>query len=231
MTSPAPNRSRLVIAIFTVALVALAVVYYRRASVPTVRVVTAAATSSPTGGVSGSSGVTAIGSVVALADPITFEVEADVNQVSMGRIRAGQPARITLDAAPDTAFRGVVRQVAPPVDRQPATARVNVSVLDRDPRIQPHASVRVDFIEPDTGNIRGQFVQPRIRVPAPAVREQDGQAVVWLVRDGRLEARMVDASPESGGFREIYTGLSGGEVLMVGGVETPVEGMRVKLAE
>jgi len=40
--------------------------------------------------------------------------------------------------------------------------------------------------------------------------------------------RAVQAGPVSAGFREIRSGLSGGELLMVGGVETPAAGMRVK---
>ena len=66
-------------------------------------------------------------------------------------------------------------------------------------------------------------------MPAAAVRELNGQSVVWLVRDGRLESRAVQAGPVSGGFREIRSGLSGGEVLLVGGVEEPKAGMRVKV--
>jgi hypothetical protein len=49
-----------------------------------------------------------------------------------------------------------------------------------------------------------------------------------LVRNGKLESRQVDAGPVSGGYREIRSGLSGGELLLVGGVETPKAGMRVK---
>ena len=44
---------------------------------------------------------------------------------------------------------------------------------------------------------------------------------MWLVRDGRLEAREVEAGPVSGGFREIRRGLSGGEQVVTGGVENP----------
>jgi hypothetical protein len=52
---------------------------------------------------------------------------------------------------------------------------------------------------------------------------------VWLVRDGRLDPRAVQAGPASGGFREIRTGLAGGELLLVGGVDAPRAGMRVKV--
>jgi len=38
----------------------------------------------------------------------------------------------------------------------------------------------------------------------------------------------VEAGPVSGGYREIARGLSGGERVVTGGVESPKEGMRVK---
>jgi hypothetical protein len=63
------------------------------------------------------------------------------------------------------------------------------------------------------------------------VREAGGQTVVWLVRNGRLESRPVQAGPVSGGFREVRSGLAGGEQLLVGGVENPEAGMRVKVEQ
>jgi multidrug efflux pump subunit AcrA (membrane-fusion protein) len=52
---------------------------------------------------------------------------------------------------------------------------------------------------------------------------------VWLVREGQLQAREVEAGPVSGEFREVARGLSGGERVVTGGVEEPKEGMRVKV--
>jgi len=142
-------------------------------------------------------------------------------------VRKAQPARIILDAYPDTSFRGQVRQVVPTADRQRATVQVKVSILDRDPRILPEMGARVDFL--DTSRVTSGAAAPsRFRVPAAAVRELNGQSVVWLVRNGRLESRAVEAGPVSGGFREIRSGLAGGEVILVGGVEEPKAGMRVK---
>jgi RND family efflux transporter MFP subunit len=60
------------------------------------------------------------GAVVTMADLGTLEVEVDVNEAYIARIHGGQQARITLDAYPDTAFRGSVRQVVPTADRRPA---------------------------------------------------------------------------------------------------------------
>jgi HlyD family secretion protein len=173
------------------------------------------------------------GAVVTMADLTTLEVEVDVNEAYIARVRHEQPARITLDAYPDTSFRGSVRQVVPTADRQRATVQVKVSILDRDPRILPEMGARVDFIAAsasDSGTPAGAVPNAgvRFRLPAAAVREAGGRSVVWIVREGKLAPREVEAGPVSGGFREIRRGLSGGEVVVTGGVETPREGMRVE---
>ncbi len=176
------------------------------------------------------------GAVVTMADLATLEVEVDVNEAYIARIHGNQAARITLDAYPDTAFRGTVRQIIPTADRQRATVQVKVSILDRDPRILTEMGAKVEFLEPAApaaAASRGAtqpVERPRIIVPAEAVRSDGGRSVVWIVRNGRLQSRDVDAGPVSGNFREIRSGLSGGEQLLVGGVETPREGQRVQTA-
>jgi HlyD family secretion protein len=173
------------------------------------------------------------GAVVTMADLASLEVEVDVNEAYIARITSGQPARLTLDAYPDTSFRAHVRQVVPTADRQRATVQVKVAIDERDARILPEMGARVDFLEPPAAAGKGVAAAPRtprIRVPAEAVRELNGASVVWLVRDGRLESRPVQAGPASGGFREIRSGLNGGELLLLSGVEAPQPGMRVKVS-
>jgi hypothetical protein len=73
------------------------------------------------------------GAVVTMADLGSLEVEVDVNE---GLHRPGHPraaAAITLDAYPDTSFRGEVRQVEPTADRQRATVQVKVSTWTATP--------------------------------------------------------------------------------------------------
>jgi RND family efflux transporter MFP subunit len=166
------------------------------------------------------------GAVVTMADLTTLEVEVDVNEAYIARVHGGQGARITLDAYPDTAFQGRVRQVVPTADRQRATVQVKVAILDHDPRILPEMGAKVEFEDTATA---GQPGGPRrVIVPAATVRSENGRSVVWIVRDGRLERRDVDAGPVSGNLREIRSGLAGGEMLLSGGLESPREGQRVR---
>jgi len=161
-------------------------------------------------------------------------VEVDVNEAYIGRVSHGQAARITLDAYPDTSFRGSVRQVVPTADRQRATVQVKVTILDHDSRILPEMGARVDFIavSADTaasGTAPGASAAPVFRLPVAAVRESGGGTIVWLIRGGKLESRSVEAGPVSAGYREIRRGLTGGEMVLVSGVEKPEAGMRVKV--
>ena len=168
------------------------------------------------------------GAVVTMADLATLEVEVDVNEAYIARVSGGQGARITLDAYPDTAFRGRVRQVVPTADRQRATVQVKVAILDHDARILPEMGAKVEFLE-DAAPAAATGGPRRVTVPAAAVRSENGRAVVWVVRSGRLERRDVDAGPVSGNLREIRSGLSGGELLLIGGLESPRVGQRVRV--
>jgi RND family efflux transporter MFP subunit len=172
------------------------------------------------------------GAVVTMADLRTLEVEVDVNEAYIARIRSGQPARIILDAYPDTSFRGTVRMVVPTADRQRATVQVKVSILDHDPRILTEMGARVEFLEPAraAGAATDAAARPRVTVPAEAVRSDGGGTIVWLVREGQLERREVDAGPTSGGMREVRSGLMGGEQLLLSGVASPAAGMKVRVA-
>lgn len=178
------------------------------------------------------------GAVVTMADLSTLEVEVDVNEAYISRVHGGEPARITLDAYPDTSFRGTVRMIVPTADRRNATVQVKVSILDRDPRILTEMGARVEFLaaargaESATGTpgANAPPTPPRVTVPAEAVRTDGGATVVWLVNDGRLERRAVDAGPVSGGSREVRSGLVGGELLLLSGLANPVPGQKVKVA-
>jgi len=170
------------------------------------------------------------GAVVTMADLETLEVEVDVNEAYIAQIANGQPTRIILDAYPDTSYLGEVRQIVPTADRQRATVLVKVSILEDDPRILPEMGARVDFVDQGDEGDGGEGVQPaRVFVDADAVRDEAGRPVVWVVREGRVYRIAVEAGPVSGGRREIRSGLSGGEQVVVDGPEFFEDGAAVRV--
>ena len=168
------------------------------------------------------------GAVVTMADLETLEVEVDVNEAYIARIHHGQPAAIELDAYPRETFAGRVRQIVPTADRQRATVLVKVSILERDDRVLPEMGATVEFLEEESAT--DAMGPAAVFAPAAAVRDESGTQVVWVVGGDRVERREVDAGPVSGERREIRSGLSGGELVVVSGHEDLEDGARVTVA-
>jgi len=166
------------------------------------------------------------GAVVTMADLETLEVEVDVNEAYIAQITDAQPTRIVLDAYPAVSFNGEVRQIVPTADRQRATVQVKVSITDRDPRILPEMGARVEFLAPDTA---AADAPARIFLPAEAVRTDGAATVVWVVRDGVVNRVEIEAGPVSGGRREVRSGLSGGETVVIGPPQGLVDGGKVNV--
>jgi RND family efflux transporter MFP subunit len=165
-------------------------------------------------------------SIVTMADLRTLEVEVDVNEAYIAQVRGGQSAKITLDAYPDTAFSGRVRQVVPTADRQKATVLVKVSILDRDPRILPEMGAKVVF---DSRGAARAAAPRRVLVPASSVVQAAGDASVWIVDGGKVRRMGVDVGATRGDRVEIRQGLAGGESLVLEPPATLRDGQAVKV--
>ncbi len=106
------------------------------------------------------------GAVVNIADMETLEVEADVSESSLAKIRVGQPCEITLDALPDTRFRGRIGRMVPTVDRAKATVMTKVQFDAIDPRILPDMSAKVSFLSQE---VTADQQQPLLAVSPDAL--------------------------------------------------------------
>jgi HlyD family secretion protein len=90
------------------------------------------------------------GAIVALADVKTLEVEADVSESSVAKLKVNQPAEVTVEAFPERRYRGTLRQLVPTADRTKATVQVKVTILDPDPQLKPEMSAKVTFLAANT---------------------------------------------------------------------------------
>ncbi|MCE3285282.1 MAG: efflux transporter periplasmic adaptor subunit [Steroidobacteraceae bacterium] len=149
--------------------------------------------------------------IATLVDMDSREVEIDVNEAYINRVSAGQRAECVLDAYPDWRIPAHVISIVPTADRQKATVRVRIGLDRLDPRILPDMGVKVSFLE----DAASRPSTPRVRVPANAVVTGDDGAYVWVVRDGKVERRPVQAAEAQGDQVEVAKGLEGGETLVV----------------
>jgi RND family efflux transporter MFP subunit len=168
------------------------------------------------------------GAVVTMADLATLEVEVDVNESYIGEVGEGQPANIVLDAYPTVTYDGHVRQIVPTADRQKATVLVRVAFDSADGRVLPEMAGRVVFRGADDAS--SASTPPRVVIVADAVRSEGGADWVWVIEDGRVSRRQIDAGPVSAGEREVRSGLRGGETLVLEPPAGLTEGAKVKVA-
>jgi len=108
--------------------------------------------------------------------------------------------------------------------------KVRVAIKSKDPRIVPDMGVRVAFLE------RAAAASPApassvVVVPADAVRGDGGGSVVFVVGEGRVSRRSVSAGKTAGTEREILTGLTAGERVVVSPPPSLGDGDAVRVAQ
>ncbi|HYN15482.1 MAG TPA: efflux RND transporter periplasmic adaptor subunit [Terriglobales bacterium] len=176
--------------------------------------------------VSAGGGFTRTG-IATVVDMNSIEVEVDVNESYIARVQPGQPVTSVLDAYPDWKIPSHVRTVIPTADRQKATVKVRISFDKLDPRILPDMGVKVTFLGEETGAAKAAA---RVLVPHDAVRQENGQPVVFLYRDGKVERRAVRVGATQGNDVEIIVGVADGDRLVVG-AEPLKDGQRVDVKQ
>jgi len=165
--------------------------------------------------------------IATIVDMNSLEIEVDVNESYIARVKPGQPVTAALDAYPDWRIPAKVRTVIPTADRQKATVKVRVAFDRLDPRILPDMGVKVAFLgeEPSTRPTGAT----RVLVPRAAVRQEGGVQVVFVYREGRVERRAVRLGQARGNDHEVIAGLSDGEQIVVKGLDGLRDGLRVRI--
>jgi RND family efflux transporter MFP subunit len=175
---------------------------------------------------SSASGTT--GAVVTMADMETLEVEADVSESSISKIKIAQPAEIQLDAFPELRMLGEVSRVVPTVDRSKATLLVKVKFVEHDPRVLPDMSAKIAFLA------RALTPEERRSVPAlrpDAIVKRDGAEVVFVVdASGAVKPVPVKAGEKVGDLVRVE-GVAPGTKVVANPPERLAAGARVEAAK
>jgi RND family efflux transporter MFP subunit len=168
------------------------------------------------------------GAVVTMADMSTLEVEADVSEASLAKVRVGQPCEITLDALPGDRFRGRISRIVPTVDRAKATVMTKVQFETIDPRILPEMSAKVSFLSQD---IAREQQQPLTAVNPGALATRQGRTVVFVVRDGAAIEVPVTAGARVGGVVAIAGAVKAGDKAVQNPAPDLVDRAPVRIAQ
>jgi RND family efflux transporter MFP subunit len=175
--------------------------------------------------------------IATIVDMKSNEIEVDVNESYIARVENGQQVTATLDAYPDKPIRSKVRTVIPTADRQKATVKVRITIIDLEKYnfILPDMGVKVAFLEdakpPGKGKGKDAAKGPEAvaYIPKSAVRSDSNASFVFLVRDGRVERRAVSLGTDRGADVAVMAGVSPGDSLVVKGPESLHDGDKVEI--
>lgn len=172
-----------------------------------------------------SSATDAKGAVVTMADMATLEVEADVSESNLSKVRIDQPTEIQLDALPDRRFRGIVSRMVPTVDRSKATVMTKIRFVQIDPRVLPEMSAKVTFLSESV--TEAQRV-PRTAVSPAAVVNRHGRSAAFVVKDGIAREVPVVVGDPIGELVAVTSGLASGDKVVLKPGDKLADGARVK---
>jgi HlyD family secretion protein len=163
-----------------------------------------------------------------LVDMTSLEVDVDVNESYINRVKSGQHAEAVLDAYPEWRIPATVIAVVPSADRQKATVKVRLAFDRLDPRILPDMGVKVAFLgEGDAAAAAADKGRSQARVPRAALRDDHGQQVVFVLRGDRVERRAVRVAPAPGDEAAVIAGLAAGDRVVVEGPADLADGAKV----
>ena len=169
---------------------------------------------------------TGIGTIV---DMDSLEVEVEVGEAFIGRVKPGMPTDTVLNAYQDWKIPGKVIAIIPAADRGKATVKVRVGLDAKgDPRIVPDMGARVGFLE--EAKPAQPDAKPGVLAPANAIVQRGGKDVAFVVEGEQAMQRDVKLGRSLGDDREVLSGLSGGDAVVLDPPEQLADGARVKPA-
>jgi RND family efflux transporter MFP subunit len=163
--------------------------------------------------VSAGGGFTRTG-ICTIVDMRSLEIEVDVNESYINRVRSGQPVTAVLDAYPDWQIPAHVITLVPTADRQKATVLVRIGFKALDPRILPDMGIKVTFLR-EAGDTGTPAAAPITLVPKAAIRTEGDAAYVFVIRGEVVERRAVKIGGTDGDRLEVLAGLSSGDRVVI----------------
>jgi RND family efflux transporter MFP subunit len=180
--------------------------------------------------VSAGGGFTRTG-ISTIVDMSSLEIEVDVSESYINRVRPDQKATAVLDAYPDWQIPARVITTIPAADRQKATVLVRLAFEQLDPRILPDMGVKVAFHGEEDPRA-SDAPRASTLVPRNAVRAAGDDRIVFVITpEGRAERRAVRLGAEDGDRVEVLSGVSPAERVVVAPPADLADGAKVRVKE
>jgi RND family efflux transporter MFP subunit len=172
--------------------------------------------------------------IATIVDMKSNEIEVDVNESYIAKVKDNQRVEARLDAYPDDKdkYAAHVRTIIPSADRQKATVKVRISIDKLDNKVLPDMGVKVAFLEDAPPKKKDpNAVVAKAIIPQSAVRKDGGSSYVLLVKNGALERRGVTLGTERGTDVDVLAGVNAGDTLVVKGPEDLKDAQAVEIKQ
>ena len=171
---------------------------------------------------------TGIGTIV---DMDSLEIQVDVNENFINRVRPAQQATARLNAYPDWQIPAHVIAVIPTADRSKGTVTVRIALDQKDARILPEMGVRVAFLD-DPGPEPDGKAAAGVTLPGNAVQGSGATGSVYVVAHGdTVERRAVRLGAGSSDSVTVLSGLVAGERVAVGDFNQLKDGAKIRVEQ
>ena len=149
---------------------------------------------------------TGIGTIV---DMSSLEVEVDVNESYINRVQAGQPAITNLNAYPNWDIASEVIAIIPTADRNKATVKVRIGLLEKDERVLPDMGAKVSFLKEQVAETPEKL--EGVMVPFSSVIKEGNLSYVFIIKNGLIEKTNVSVESSSSNFSRVTNGVEVGD--------------------
>ena len=147
--------------------------------------------------------------ICTIVDMDSLEVEVDVNEAFINRVKPGQPVITNLNAYPKWDIPSEVIAIIPTADRNKATVKVRIALLEKDERVLPDMGSRVSFLR-KVENKSPEIVKEGVMIPLAAVAIKDDQSVVQALEGSKIKLTKVEVAEETANYARVIDGLKSG---------------------
>ena len=147
--------------------------------------------------------------ICTIVDMDSLEVEVDVNEAFINRVKPGQPVITNLNAYPKWDIPSEVIAIIPTADRNKATVKVRIALLEKDERVLPDMGSRVSFLKKVETQSREE-VKEGVMIPLAALAILEDQSTVQVIDGSQVKLTRVKVAEESANYARIIEGLSSG---------------------
>ena len=149
---------------------------------------------------------TGIGTIV---DMNSLEVEVDVNESYINRVKPGQPAITNLNAYPNWDISSEVIAIIPTADRNKATVKVRIGLLEKDARVLPDMGAKVSFLKDQI--IEAPEKLEGVMIPSSSLIKEGNLSYVFVIKNGLITKTKVTVGSLSSNFSRISNGIEVGD--------------------